>query len=182
MRSTAHSTGAYLPENFIQSFFDLVIWGHEHECLIDPVYNAEQEFYVTQPGSSVATSLSRGETVPKYLSIAILQHIPYRFCFCLPCDLFSFICGVRSDFRHVGLLSVTGREFHMEKIRLKTVRPFVMRDIVLSEVPRFAKKASDKGKEAVIAYLREQVTTPYAPTYPFSAFTPPISRFSSRFS
>ena len=32
-----------------------------------------------------------------------------------------------------------------------------MRDIVLSEVPRFAKKASDKGKEAVIKYLREQV-------------------------
>jgi len=49
----------------------------------------------------------------------------------------------------------------MENIRLKTVRPFVMRDIVLSEVPRFAKKASDKGKEAVIAYLREQVTTPF---------------------
>ena len=32
-----------------------------------------------------------------------------------------------------------------------------MRDIILSEVPRFAKKASDKGKEAVIKYLREQV-------------------------
>jgi len=45
----------------------MVIWGHEHECLIDPVYNAEQGFYVVQPGSSVATSLSQGETVPKYL-------------------------------------------------------------------------------------------------------------------
>lgn len=32
-----------------------------------------------------------------------------------------------------------------------------MREITLSEVPRFAKKASDKGKEAVLAYLREQV-------------------------
>jgi double-strand break repair protein MRE11 len=49
----------------------MVIWGHEHECLIDPVYNAEQGFYVVQPGSSVATSLSQGETVPKY-------HIPYN--------------------------------------------------------------------------------------------------------
>jgi double-strand break repair protein MRE11 len=45
----------------------------------------------------------------------------------------------------------------LEKIRLKTVRPFVMRDIVLSEVPRFAKKAADTSKEAVIKYLREQV-------------------------
>ena len=57
--STVHSTGAYLPENFIQSFFDLIIWGHEHECLIDPVYNPEQGFHVIQPGSSVATSLTR---------------------------------------------------------------------------------------------------------------------------
>jgi hypothetical protein len=64
--SAVHTAGAYLPENFIQSFFDMVIWGHEHECLIDPIYNAEQGFYVVQPGSSVATSLSQGETVPKY--------------------------------------------------------------------------------------------------------------------
>jgi len=169
MGSAIHSAGAYLPENFIQSFFDLVVWGHEHECLIDPVYNAEQGFYVTQPGSSVATSLSRGETVPKYLSTAILQHTSYiffslsiSFVFSLTSFLFvSLICVVRSDFRHVGLLSIAGKEFHMENIRLKTVRPFVMRDVVLSEVPRFAKKASDKGKEAVIAYLREQVTTPF---------------------
>jgi len=33
-----------------------------------------------------------------------------------------------------------------------------MREITLSEVPRFAKKASDKGKDAVIKYLREQVS------------------------
>jgi hypothetical protein len=32
-----------------------------------------------------------------------------------------------------------------------------MREIVLADVPRFARKASDKGKEAVIKYLREQV-------------------------
>jgi double-strand break repair protein MRE11 len=61
----------------------------------------------------------------------------------------------------VGILSITGKEFHMEKIRLKTVRPFVMREIVLSEVPRFAKKASDKGKEAVLNFLREQVSFLY---------------------
>ena len=28
------STGAYLPESLIPTFFDLVIWGHEHECKI----------------------------------------------------------------------------------------------------------------------------------------------------
>jgi double-strand break repair protein MRE11 len=68
-----------------------------------------------------------------------------------------FGLGRDLTFRHVGLLSITGKDFHLEKIRLKTVRPFIMREITLSEVPRFAKKASDKGKEAVLAYLREQV-------------------------
>lgn len=66
--------------------------------------------------------------------------------------------------RHVGILSITGKEFNLEKIRLTTVRPFVMRDIILSEVPRFAKKASDKSKDAVLAYLREQV--PHSPSFP----------------
>ena len=52
-----------------------------------------------QPGSSVATSLSPGEAVPK----------------------------------HVAILSITGKDFKSEPIRLKTVRPFVMKEIVLAE-------------------------------------------------
>ena len=35
--------------------------------------------------------------------------------------------------KHVAILSVTGRDFKVETIRLKTVRPFVMKEIVLSE-------------------------------------------------
>ena len=45
----------------------------------------------------------------------------------------------------------------MEKIRLTTVRPFVMREVVLAEEARFKNKASDKTKEAVITFLVEQV-------------------------
>uniref|UniRef100_A0A914RES2 Double-strand break repair protein MRE11 n=1 Tax=Parascaris equorum TaxID=6256 RepID=A0A914RES2_PAREQ len=33
-RSKDRSTGAHLPESLIPTFFDLVIWGHEHECKI----------------------------------------------------------------------------------------------------------------------------------------------------
>ncbi|MCJ1473291.1 meiotic recombination [Lambiella insularis] len=95
----AHTATSYLPENFLPDFLDLVVWGHEHECLIDPRYNPEMNFHVMQPGSSVATSLMPGEAVPK----------------------------------HVAILSVTGRDFKVETIRLKTVRPFVIREIVLSE-------------------------------------------------
>jgi Mre11 DNA-binding presumed domain len=45
----------------------------------------------------------------------------------------------------------------MEKIRLTTIRPFVMREIVLAEEPRFQKKGCDTTKEAVIKFLQEQV-------------------------
>ncbi|KAI5820853.1 double-strand break repair protein mus-23 [Pyronema omphalodes] len=94
-----HSETGYLPENFLEDFLDVVIWGHEHECLIEPRLNTEMNFHVIQPGSSVATSLCAGEAVPK----------------------------------HCGILSITGRDFHLEKIRLKTVRPFVYKEIILAE-------------------------------------------------
>lgn len=48
-----------------------MIWGHEHECRIRPEYNELQKFYVSQPGSSVITSLSESELAPK--NIALLK-------------------------------------------------------------------------------------------------------------
>ncbi|PNS18912.1 DNA repair protein rad32 [Sphaceloma murrayae] len=95
----AHTDTSYLPEHFLPGFLDLVVWGHEHECLIEPRLNPDQGFHVMQPGSSVATSLCLGEAVPK----------------------------------HVAILSITGKEFKCEAIRLKSVRPFVMREITLQD-------------------------------------------------
>ena len=56
----------YIPEQFIDEFFDLVVWGHEHECKIDPEHNPIKNFMVMQPGSPVATSLCEAEAKPKY--------------------------------------------------------------------------------------------------------------------
>uniref|UniRef100_S4RPZ6 Mre11 DNA-binding domain-containing protein n=1 Tax=Petromyzon marinus TaxID=7757 RepID=S4RPZ6_PETMA len=64
-----HSATNYIPEHFLYSFLDLVVWGHEHECLIKPMRNEQRLFYVTQPGSSVVTSLSPGEAVAKHVGI-----------------------------------------------------------------------------------------------------------------
>lgn len=50
-------------------FLDLVIWGHEHECRIRPEFNELQRFFVTQPGSSVITSLSESELAPKHVGV-----------------------------------------------------------------------------------------------------------------
>ncbi|KAL1863933.1 hypothetical protein VTK73DRAFT_6333 [Phialemonium thermophilum] len=107
----AHTATGYLPENMLPDFMDLVVWGHEHECLIDPRQNPETGFHVMQPGSSVATSLVPGEAVRK----------------------------------HVAIVSVTGKNFEVEKIPLKTVRPFVTREIVLATDKRF--KGVDKKKD-----------------------------------
>ncbi|KAG5952419.1 Double-strand break repair protein mus-23 [Claviceps sorghi] len=107
----AHTATSYLPENVLPDWLDLVVWGHEHECLIDPTQNPETGFHVMQPGSSVATSLVPGEAVQK----------------------------------HVAILSVTGKDFKVDKIPLKSVRPFVTREIVLAQDKRF--KGLDKKKD-----------------------------------
>ncbi|XP_023225241.1 double-strand break repair protein MRE11-like [Centruroides sculpturatus] len=64
-----HGVTNYIPEQFLDDFLDLVIWGHEHECLIKPEWNTEQNFFVSQPGSSIATSLTPGEAAKKHVGL-----------------------------------------------------------------------------------------------------------------
>ncbi|KAH7054592.1 double-strand break repair protein mus-23 [Macrophomina phaseolina] len=115
----AHTDTGYLPESFLPDFLDLVVWGHEHECLIEPTLNDKTGFHVMQPGSSVATSLMPGEAVPK----------------------------------HVAILSVNTKEqkkFEVTPIRLKTVRPFVMKEIVLSEEKALKDVARKDSNRSII--------------------------------
>jgi double-strand break repair protein MRE11 len=65
----AHSPNNYVHEEFLESWLDMVIWGHEHECIIQPTASAVGSFFISQPGSSVATALSEGEAVPKYARV-----------------------------------------------------------------------------------------------------------------
>ena len=44
---------------------DLVVWGHEHDCRIIPETVVGKKYRITQPGSSVATSLADGESLEK---------------------------------------------------------------------------------------------------------------------
>ena len=120
----AHTATSYLPENVLPDWMDLVVWGHEHECLIDPKQNPETGFHVMQPGSSVATSLVAGEAVAK----------------------------------HVAIVSVTGKDFTVDKIPLRSVRPFVTREIVLGTDRRFRGLESKKeNRQEVTRRLMEVV-------------------------
>lgn len=51
----------------LPGFIDLIIWGNEHESTEELVEDPVQNFYVYQPGSSIATSLNQSEALPKHV-------------------------------------------------------------------------------------------------------------------
>ncbi|KAJ2340864.1 meiotic recombination [Coemansia sp. RSA 2671] len=116
----AHGPKNHIPEHFLSEFLDFVIWGHEHQCLVDPQYNHQRAFYVSQPGSSVATALSQGEATPK----------------------------------HVAVLKINRRNFKLEKVRLKNVRPFVIDDVVLATVPTLSPQSTE---DEIVDFLKNKV-------------------------
>ncbi|KAH9962132.1 Metallo-dependent phosphatase-like protein [Russula dissimulans] len=95
-----HGPQESVPEGLFDDSINLVVWGHEHDCRIRPEPVAGKRYFITQPGSSIATSLAEGEALDK----------------------------------HVALLKIQGTEFELTPIPLRTVRPFVMDEILLTEV------------------------------------------------
>uniref|UniRef100_A0A8R1XZU4 WD_REPEATS_REGION domain-containing protein n=1 Tax=Onchocerca volvulus TaxID=6282 RepID=A0A8R1XZU4_ONCVO len=118
VRTRERSTGGHLPENLIPSFFDLVIWGHEHECKIDPQYYESginvcgDGFYIIQPGSTVATALSPEEAKPK----------------------------------HVALITISGRKFFSQKMALETPRQFLFADLAITVKPPSTASKNSRSK------------------------------------
>ncbi|PVF95145.1 DNA repair exonuclease [Serendipita vermifera] len=88
-----------IPEGMFDDSIDLIVWGHEHDCRIQPEEVAGKRYYITQPGSTVATSLADGESLTK----------------------------------HCALLEIQGKAFEITPIVLRTVRPFKMGTVILSE-------------------------------------------------
>ncbi|KIR56469.1 DNA repair protein (mre11) [Cryptococcus gattii Ru294] len=68
-----HGPQNYVPENMFDDSMRLVIWGHEHDCRITPESVADKSYFITQPGSSVATSLAPGEAIPKHVGLLSIQ-------------------------------------------------------------------------------------------------------------
>ena len=54
------------------------MWGHEHECLITPSESLVGTFRITQPGSSVATSLTAGEARRKNVGLLEIRGQQFR--------------------------------------------------------------------------------------------------------
>lgn len=67
--SASHNPRAFVPESAFDDSVHLVVWGHEHEQRITPEPVSEKNYFISQPGSSVATSLSPGEEPEKCVAI-----------------------------------------------------------------------------------------------------------------
>ncbi|KAJ3563348.1 hypothetical protein NP233_g9002 [Leucocoprinus birnbaumii] len=68
-----HGPQEFVPEGMFDDSIGLVVWGHEHDCRILPEPVAGKNYYITQPGSSVATSLADGEAIPKHVALLEIQ-------------------------------------------------------------------------------------------------------------
>lgn len=140
-----HGPQESVPEGMFDDSIRLVVWGHEHDCRIVPEPVAGKNYYITQPGSSVATSLADGESIEKLVARILFVYKPLNGCA-----------------RHVALLKIEGKEFQMEPLPLRTVRPFVIEQVVLNEV------ADEEGlnisdQMEISKYLKAKVT--YVPFF-----------------
>ena len=64
----------------LPNFMDLIIWGNEHESTDALVEDPVQNFYIYQPGSSIATSLNQAEALQKHVGFfEITEKKNFRF-------------------------------------------------------------------------------------------------------
>lgn len=70
---TKRPDSTHIEESFIHDFVDLVIWGHEHESKIKPRQSDNGHFFVTQPGSTIATEFKQSETVQKHVGLLTVR-------------------------------------------------------------------------------------------------------------
>lgn len=127
----------HLSENVIPPFMNLTIWGHEHECLIDPVPRVQYDStgnvtYISQPGNrtnSLFLLLSR----LKLMEIKFIIISTIFFILLLGSTVATSMCEGESGSKYVGLLLINGSHFKMEPLELKTVRLMHFETIKLSE-------------------------------------------------
>uniref|UniRef100_A0A914XZP4 Mre11 DNA-binding domain-containing protein n=1 Tax=Panagrolaimus superbus TaxID=310955 RepID=A0A914XZP4_9BILA len=122
-RSLTRTTGSFLPLSVLPSQMNLIIWGHEHKCEIEPQFfpkgtgNEKDGFFIIQPGSTVATS----------------------------------ICADETSAKHVSVLEIKGVTFKTQPIPLQQTRQIIVEDLDLAKVnpkPRIVKlKARTKDME-----------------------------------
>ncbi|UKK02823.2 hypothetical protein MACK_002920 [Theileria orientalis] len=88
----------YITTDMIPEWFDLVIWGHEHESIKFPEKTSLHNFQILQPGSTIQTTLVPAELPPKH---GCLIHISQEDVNFYPISLLTsrkFICDEIDNF------------------------------------------------------------------------------------
>ena len=62
----------------LPDFMHFVLWGHEHDSHPQISQPIGKDFHIYQPGSSVATSLTEGEALPKHMGLLEVRSTGYR--------------------------------------------------------------------------------------------------------
>ncbi|BGP25655.1 double-strand break repair protein MRE11 [Rhodotorula toruloides] len=77
----AHGPNNSVPDEAFGEEAHLVVWGHEHDCISQarPVPVTGRPYYISQPGSSIATSLAKGEAIPKHVGLIKIQGKEFEF-------------------------------------------------------------------------------------------------------
>ncbi|OIR58894.1 MAG: DNA repair exonuclease MRE11 [Amphiamblys sp. WSBS2006] len=81
LHQNRHRRGASMSvihEKYLDSVFDLVVWGHEHGNLLTPTRCQEKGFHVTQPGSSIPTSASPEETTERSVGFLAVSGASFK--------------------------------------------------------------------------------------------------------
>eukprot|EP00730_Choanoeca_flexa_P009307 TRINITY_DN12626_c0_g1_i1.p1 TRINITY_DN12626_c0_g1~~TRINITY_DN12626_c0_g1_i1.p1 ORF type:complete len:662 (+),score=190.22 TRINITY_DN12626_c0_g1_i1:1794-3779(+) len=115
-----HGEKNYIPETFLPQNLNFVMWGHEHRCEIDPVKVGE--LFISQPGSTIATAFSDGESIDKHVGI------------------------LRIKLNEADNAPV----FKVQKLPLTTVRPFEFADLVLRDLAEVDPDSSSNEIERVL--------------------------------
>lgn len=175
----AHTPTGYIPERFLDSFIDLVIWGHEHECLLcsnDAPFDAEAIYsnseylsdgsyknYDDENLNQRSTKSKLQKKTEKTIEESKRDDTDTQFSntrktvFIQPgSSVATSLSQGEVRKKHVLILKVLGKTHKTQAIPLKSVRPFVMRDIVLKRA--LGPKAIDyRDSDAVLEYLKSQV-------------------------
>ena len=73
------SENSYFHEKNIPKFIDFVLWGHEHDNRVSLEYSSTADCFISQPGSTVPTSLTEGESLPKSIGQLIVNQNRFTF-------------------------------------------------------------------------------------------------------
>ncbi len=120
------------------------MWGHEHECLVEAQESTEHPFHITQPGSTVPTSLIEERalhpTHPGHSCPAIeVRMRAAHSASAVGMQRRNFAaCERRTQWaeakqKHVALLEIKGESHRLKPLPLKHVRPFIFDEINLEK-------------------------------------------------